>query len=166
MLKRMPFTVVMKMDVDRAWILPVGTKIEIKNFDGKEIKFRIAKNDVDSIKVCAEECLKRNLKYERKNLKDLLEGIDLWNKEPDKFESIDKVGRSWRHKEGKKCSYSYLANLGYFFSKQGFEDNIKKTENEIEKMITGQKDNYYYDIVATCDYEFSVEEFNKHINNI
>jgi hypothetical protein len=166
MLKKMKFIVFKQMDVGYSWDLPVGTSIEVKNFDGKDIKFRIVKNDAN-LQVCAAACLKSNLDSDREDLIHLKKGLELWNKEPDKFEYIEKhgYGNHWWHKEGKKCEYSYLDTLGYFMSKKEFENTIKEKEVDIERMSTGKEDKYYYDLVAKNDYEVSVEEFNECISN-
>lgn len=163
MLKKMTFVIFKQMKIEYNWCyLPVGTNIEVKNFDGKEIKFKVVKND-PNLQTCANMCLKSNLNNTKKDLKKLKDALELWKKEPDKFVCLDKLRNHWLHKEGKKCKYSYLASLGYFLSKEEFENMVKEREIDIEMMSTGKKDKYYYDLVASHDYEFSVEDFNKHI---
>lgn len=163
-LKTKEFRVFKTMKLGYSWELHEGDIIKITKFNGNEIHFKLK----DGIKRAAEQCMSNNLKHNKKELVQLKNGLDVWIKEPEKFEykNNEGFGNHWWHKEGKKCKYSYLDTLGYWFPKEEFEKYIIEKQKEIDAIESGSKDDWYYKLVSKEKYRESVKKFNNHIELI
>jgi len=153
-----------KWKLQMSWDLHPGAELNIKKVKGDYITFMFDGFN-EAVELSVQDCRNNNWKGEVKHLKDLKAGYKLWVKEPEKFvfENRKGFGKHWWHLDGKKCKYSYLNSLEYFFSKEDFEEQIAKHEKKIEEFESGSNYKYFKSLVTKHKFEESIKNFNKHV---
>jgi len=158
------YIVYSKWKLNMSWDLHPGANIKVKKIKGDYIEF-VFKGFNEATDLSVQDCRNSNWKGNVKKLKLLKSGYRLWQKEPEKFvfEKRNGFGKHWWHVDGKKCRYSYLDSLGYFFSKEEFEEQISNYEKEIERFESGSNNKEFKSLVTKNKYHESIKDFNKHI---
>jgi len=164
-LKGKLFEIKSKMPLGYSYHLYPGTIVKLKKFDDDDVCFCVEGYN-EAVELAIQECRDKNYKNDLRELKALKDGLEVWVKEPEKFvfEERHGFGKHWWHIDGKKCKYSYLDTLGYFFTKEEFEKNILEKTKSIVAHTSNSDYQYFKDLILKEKHlQIHVDKFNKHI---